>query len=431
MITSAIHKKVSGGFSMFRDHPSEGVHIHIHKSDKFRTVILQVALIWPGEKRESAVYFLLSSLLSDSCLKYPGKLEVSRRLDELYGASLQIRFRPVGNANRMSFSISACESSCVGEDILPGMFETVSEFLMRPRIENGKFPDSVFAECRKQAELTLMMAYDEPGAKADYLAAEAYGGHLARRNFPSQEELDQITNEDTVRAWEWMMEHARIDINILGNVDEDYVRTLAKKSFPFHERRCECRVEKHSPGSYACMKEVRDIPQTHVVLVYDTGHLGLAGMSPSFVIANGIFGSLPTSMLFQNIREKQGLCYSIDSSFLSMDGILKVTCAISPDHLEALLKSVQDQIDAMKNGAFSEEDVEISKCMYISNLISSYDSPGAVLSEDYRLSVCQYSLPREKLLEEFERVGKEDVVRSFQNVVLRAAAIVGPGGENA
>ena len=407
----------------------EGIHLHIHSLNKFRTAAVQVSFSMPlAEGR--AVTYLLSALLGDTCEKYCDKLMVQKRLDELYGASLSIENKPVGALNRMRFSISGCDAESVQEDLLPGMFETLSEFILHPRLENGVFPMAMFEECRDQALMAVRMMKNDPFTYAGRMAVKAYGANPVKRMAPEEETLLAMTPEDCVSAWKKMIETARIDINVLGNVKNDEVIRLCGTCLPLAARKTCVHAEEFNPAEVSVVKAERDIPQVHIMQFYDTGLLGSSPLTPALFIGNGILGGLSTGFLFQNIREKQGLCYSIDSVLMPNDGILRLSAAVNPDDLDALLASVEQETSRLGKMEFSDEDLQMAKRMYISSHLSSLDTPGAMLEEDYRQSVYEGRLCSEELIRAFQKVTKEDIAAAFANLKLKITAILGPGGND-
>ena len=82
-------------------------------------------------------------------------------------------------------------------------------------------------------------------------------------------------------------------------------------------------------------------------------------------VLNGAFGESMSSRLFQDLREKQGLCYAVYSGF-SLDrglGVWLAQASSSPRHFPKLLEKLDRQIDAVAEGgegAFTEEEVSES-----------------------------------------------------------------------
>jgi predicted Zn-dependent peptidase len=104
-------------------------------------------------------------------------------------------------------------------------------------------------------------------------------------------------------------------------------------------------VDTH-PGAYLF---ARDLEQVHVCL----GTRGLAAADAqrfTATLLNIILGGNMSSRLFQVIRERLGLAYSIYSclGFFSDTGILEICAGVSPKNLEALLKAVTGELKKLK-----------------------------------------------------------------------------------
>ena len=74
-----------------------------------------------------------------------------------------------------------------------------------------------------------------------------------------------------------------------------------------------------------------------------------------------IFGQLPTSLLFQEVREKRSLCYSIYSSILSYDGVMSVSTGIDSAHLDEVKELVEQQRQRLSLIHISRIDVPVLK----------------------------------------------------------------------
>lgn len=136
-----------------------------------------------------------------------------------------------------------------------------------------------------------------------------------------------------------------------GQVDAATVTSLLKHAFPLEDRELEIKseylTEKEQPEEKS---ETRAIDQTTLVMMYPT-HVALS--SPDYwTLRTGscIFGQLPTSLLFQEVREKRSLCYSIYSSILSYDGVMSVSTGIDSAHLDEVKELVEQQRQRMAEG---------------------------------------------------------------------------------
>ena len=414
---------------MMETYTAEGRHIHIHSLSKFKTNTIVVSFLWPLRTEDTPASYLLSYLLADSCAKYPTKQAVLRQLDHLYGASLNITNEPFGCADRLRFSISGIESFDSSTSQLEEMMDLLAEFIFRPRLEDGAFVDSVFHECMDQAMIGIRECLDDPFFLCAETASKNYGGAISRRILPQINALKTLTPKSCAQFWNYVLTHARIDIQVLGNVDKERTRALVKEKFPFAPRSIRVPISDVMHGNDREVIIEKDIPQSHIVMLFETAcHAGDADM-PALLLGNGVFGSLPVSMLFQKVREEKGLCYSIDSRILPFDGILRVSASGRREAIAEIRSSILEQMEEMKQGAFADELLEAARKMTVNSVRSAQDIADALLVAYYRRALVPSTPDFEQLTKRYQTVRRADIQERFAALTLRTVAIVRQGGK--
>ncbi len=409
---------------MTSDEIVPGVHLHIHETNKYRTQIITVTFLWPMNRSIRAQSFLLSYLLADTTEKYPRKLDILSKLDNLYGASLNVVNIPRGACDRLKFTITGIHVKGLNDDLVVHLCELMKECIFAPHIENGAFPDMMFEECREQAVLGLRIVRDDPQTLCCEAAARCYGGSPAGRILPAEKELYAVTSKQCAETWDWIVSHARIDIQILSDLSKEQSAALCKREFQFTERTMNPQMNAFVPGKKRQITKEKSIPQSHIVMLLESGIMYGDDDYPAYVMGNGIFGSLPVSLLFQNVREKQGLCYSIESGLLRYDGVLRVSTAVDDIHIDDAIQSVLAQLDVMKNGLFTDEDLSIAREMYVNLHRSSLDDPEAILSSEWRRALIPKMSDIQGMMRKFAVMDRESITRSFSKIRLKTISIV-------
>ena len=75
-------------------------------------------------------------------------------------------------------------------------------------------------------------------------------------------------------------------------------------------------------------------------------------------VFNNIFGGGSSSKLFMNVREKRSYCYSIGSSGYTGYNILTITSKIDFKNKDNVIACVYEELENMKNGNFTIDEVE-------------------------------------------------------------------------
>ena len=409
---------------MISDEIAPGVHLHIHETQKFKTQILTVTFLWPMDRSIRAESFLLSYLLSDTTLKYPRKQDLLCRLDHLYGAGLTVINVPRGACDRLKFTITGVHVPYLRDSVMAELFDVLKECIFFPRIIDGVFPDAMFRECREQASLAVRIVNDDPQTRCAAAAAGYYGGSPAMRLLPQEAEIRAATPQSCADAWKWIKEHARIDIQVMSHLPVSQTLELCRSSFPFSARTEHAVLNCFVPGKQGRIEQEKNIPQSHIVMLLESGILyGDENYYP-YVLGNGIFGGLPASLLFQNVRESQGLCYSVESGVQRYDGVLRVSTAVEADHIEEAIDSIMTQLDVMKRGAFSDEDLLIARHMYVNVYRSAQDDPDSLLASELRRALIPDSPDMTEVIRLFSKMDRASVVAAFEPIRLRTVSIV-------
>lgn len=99
-------------------------------------------------------------------------------------------------------------------------------------------------------------------------------------------------------------------------------------------------------------------------------------------VLSSILGGSTSSRLFQEIREKRGLAYSIYSSVSAYadSGVLKICAGTSADKAREVLSVTGEVVDALRDGAVAEEEVHLARELIKGNMLLSLES------SEYRMS---------------------------------------------
>ena len=170
--------------------------------------------------------------------------------------------------------------------------------------------------------------------------------------------------------------------------------------------------------------------QTHIVLAFEA----LAYGHPDYFAAQLLAGTLGggmSSRLFQEVRERRGLCYSIYSfaSGLSDSGMFAIYAASSPDRADVLLDVIRNELLRAAENGFSEEEVARVKAQVKMGLLAGLESGGA-RSEQLARQLLVYGriLSTEEVIEKVESVTPASVQRQVERLLQSpiSLATVGP-----
>ena len=148
-----------------------------------------------------------------------------------------------------------------------------------------------------------------------------------------------------------------------------------------------------------------------------------------------MLGGGPSSRLFQEVRERRGLAYSVFSSpsSYSDSGALTVYAATSPDRIDELLTVLDGEIARLRSDGITDRELSVAKGYLEGSLVLGLeDSGGRVARIGWSEAVMGEVTPIDEHLERIRRVTLDDVDRVIERVFSgpRTLAAVGPFDED-
>lgn len=173
---------------------------------------------------------------------------------------------------------------------------------------------------------------------------------------------------------------------------------------------------------------------------FEQSHLALAFEAPSYrdpeyfaaQVFSGLYGGGMSSRLFQEAREKRGLCYSIYSSAwgLGDTGLLAVHAATGTEMMGQLIDVIGKELDDVAERGPSAAELHRAKAQLKAGLLMSLESSAARAEQMARhLLAHDRLIGSDELIREVDAV-TEDTVRSFAQrlrVRMPSIAVVGSG----
>ena len=146
-------------------------------------------------------------------------------------------------------------------------------------------------------------------------------------------------------------------------------------------------------------------------------------------VANTLFGGGMTSKLFQNVREKMSLCYSIGSSYYGTKGIVVVSAGIDFDKEQLTRDEVIRQLDICREGGITEQELRAAKEALLSSLRSTLDSPGAIEGYYATAALSGLIFSHEEYMAAVEKATIEDVVKAANTLQLHTTYFLKGGSQ--
>lgn len=392
--------------------------LHVIKTNKFKDIGISIRFINELSSEHASEKSLLAMMICDRCLKYPSKKEMSDITDELYGASLNAQTMGYGKAQILDIRSKIIDPDFVsgGFDLLEAQFAFLHEIIFRPRLDQ-----EVMKEAKEILLAKLQRMQDEPSQYAIHRGLELAGAdsYLGISALGNKERIEAITMNQLQEAYEKMLSEDQIEVLICGDVDREKIEELIQKYLKFSnvKHRFSTFYSAESSMESKRIEEYRDITQTNIFMLYFTN---TSINDPDYwklKVANAILGQYPTSFLFQEVREKNSLCYSVFSNLISYDGALGITTGVEKENIDKTIQLIETQFERVKKGDFDEELMKTSKGMLINNLRSSKDEMNSLFALKFQNILLKQDLDVKDFIGIINEVSKEDVMRVMEKCV--------------
>ncbi|MGZ9584585.1 M16 family metallopeptidase [Paenibacillus marinisediminis] len=330
-----------------------------------------------------------------------------------------------GNVNAFTSKEYTCYYAKVLDEHLPIAVDVLSDMFFRSKLQSE--------ELEKERNVILeeiSMYEDTPDDMVhDLVTRAAYGSHSLAYPILGTEQLLQRMTPDTLR--QYMKQHYTISntvIAVAGNIDVSIVDLLEKHFGDFSNDQGQEQI--YVPEFQSdLLYHQKKTEQNHICM-------SLPGCSISdpriyaMILLNNTIGGGMSSRLFQEIREKRGLAYSVYSyhSSAADSGLFTVYAGTAPKQTKDVLELTMEILKDMTVKGMTADELRKGKEQLKGSLILSLESTGSRMN---RLGKNELMLGKHYTLDEMiariDAVTMEDVDVILQRMVEKpfAVAMVG------
>lgn len=278
------------------------------------------------------------------------------------------------------------------------------------------------AEMKKEKEVVVQeikQSTDAPDDLVfDYFQEAAFPNQATGRTILGP--IDNVRGFNAKRMRDYMSTHYAAENMVavaVGNVNHDtFVKIIETRMMGIPEH-CNYIADKQVYVGGA-RTECKDIEQTHIVL----GFKGASYLNPDYYqysVLSTIFGGGMSSRLFQEIREKRGLVYTINSfnQALKDDGVFGIYAGTTPKELQELLPVVADEIKKIVNEPVFDVELKRAKTQIKASLLMSLES-SSTTAEIIARQVLLYGrvIPTEEIVAKIENITADHLQHLAQKI---------------
>lgn len=354
----------------------EGINLHTIETNKFKTNLLSVFLTMPLSRNLVTKEALIAQTLKRGSNLMPSSEQISITLEEMYGASFNCGIEKIGENHIIKFYLETINDEFLPqkENILQKGLNTLFEIIFNPLTEDNKFNERYLQQEKDNLKQIIEGKKDDKAKYAlERTIEEMYKNKpYGLYKYGYIEDIEKTTSKELYDCYQSIINNCKIDIFVSGNIDINSTKELieqnqliknlnARKYIKPQEQLLKPQKEPKQ------VKEEMDITQGKMVI-------GLTIQSTNqdekyvALVYNTILGGGANSKLFQNVREKASLAYTAGSNYLRQMNNIIIRCGIEIKNYEKALDIIKKQIQDMKNGQFTNEDLQNAKQTIISTI---------------------------------------------------------------
>lgn len=383
-----------------------GVKIHQINDQKFQAVYASLKISFKMESYQNTVAHILSQMMSDRLESHDTKTKMAKRMDLLYGTKISSNTYSMGSYQVIDLSVVSISQDYVKSPLLQDQTDLLADMLYQPLLNQ-----SSFEEACKNLKLLHSRIKDNP---AQYAVIEAFkeagkGQTFEMTSLGNIEDLDKVTLVDVIAFHDKCIHEFHKEIYMVGpqNHPVSFDRFELGNSQKIDKVLLDTQVEEKR------MDVKHKGNQTELVMLFETDINPLSHNYAAYLVYIAHLGQLPSSLLFQVVREEHSLCYSIYAARQIFDGIFYIATGINDKNIEKTLELINQQLDTMKSGKI---DIEAAKKYLVMQMEGVSENQKAYASHDFRNALLGIDTSVEAIQEAIENVSLEAVVEVAQSI---------------
>ena len=226
--------------------------------------------------------------------------------------------------------------------------------------------------------------------------------------------MENINEKNLYEQYKKLINSCKIDIFVSGIVDEGIENIIKENE---NIKKLQDRIPEYNKIEISAKKsekenavqESMEVTQGKLVIGMDLD-VDNEDFRYDIMIYNSIFGGSANSKLFQNVREKASLAYTASSRYYRFKNNIFINCGIEIKNYDKALEIIKQQIEDMKKGDFTEEEVENAKKGIIASIKTIDDEQDTEITYFFSQELSNSKCSVEQYMDNIRAVTKEKVI---------------------
>ena len=401
----------------------DGIKFHNIKTNKFKTNLFAIFLNMPLTRENVTKNALLVAILRRGTKDLPSQELISKELENMYGASFDCGIEKSGDYHTFKFYLEVINDNFlpVQENLSEKALKLLTSLVFDPFVQNGSFKEEYVEQEKNNLKQIIEGKIDN---KANYALERCIEEMYKNKPYGLYkygyiEDLEKITAKDLYDYYLKVIDECKIDIFTSGELDESILEILKndKNIEKLNARHFEVEKQDHKEKVQEIRKaeDKMDVTQGKLVIGLDVLEEN-EDINYITMVYNTVLGVGANSKLFQNVREKASLAYTCGSNYIKRKGLLLIRAGIEIENYEKALKIIEEQLEDMKKGNFTDEDIENAKNLIFATINNIEEEQDTEISYYFGQEISGLDTSIEEYKEKIQNVTKEDILNVAKNI---------------
>lgn len=402
-----------------------GIKLHEIKTEKFKTNLIAVFLTTELTRENVTKNAVISAILRRGSQNLKTQEEISKQMENLYGASFDCGLDKTGDNQVLKFYIETVNDTFLpktNENILKTAIQNLLEIIFNPYTENEAFIKEYLEQEKNNIKQRIEGKKDNKAIYSlERCIQEMYQNEpFGLYKFGYIEDLEKINEKNLYEYYKKLIDNCKIDIFVSGNIDDKTTEIIEndeniKKLKSRNPKYNISKIERKEIKKEKIITDHLEVSQGKLVIGLDVD-IEDENLKYDVLVYNCILGGTANSKLFQNVREKAHLAYVASSSYLKHKNNIFINCGIEISNYEKTLGLIKKQIEDIKNADFTNEEVENAKQGIIATIKTIDDEQDTTINYLFGQELATTKVSLDEYMKNIKKINKEDVVNIAKKV---------------
>ena len=408
----------------------KGIKLHLIKNDKFKTNLISVFITRPLNREEVTKNALIPAVLRRGTENLKTQEDINKQLENMYGSNFNCGIEKTGDNHVIKFYLESLNDNFISdtESLVQNSINTLFDIVFNPLLIENKFNTEYIDGEKNNLKQIINAKIDNKNLYSLIRCTEEMykDKPYSLYKYGYSEDLEKIDAQNLYEYYTKVINESKIDIFISGDLDSNQTENIVRENMnikKLNDREGKFIVniqdsENINNDKVNEVEEKMDVTQGKLVIGLNINNVSKDDKNTMFnaILYNTILGDSANSKLFQNVREKAHLAYTTRSTYIRPKNIIFVRAGIEIDNYQKALDIIKEQLEDIKNGNFTDDEINNAKNYLYSSINSIEEEQDTEITYYFGQELSQAFYSPEEYKKNIELVNKEQIINIANNI---------------